>query len=157
MSHRLYYPFLQAVQQLGVIMDHKHSSATEWCKRVRAWAIHVSTYFGSIINTCIYLHSLAVHAYRWWPLNTWSSYGMERVNYHLKRMKANTKRDPLPDNSVTQLSADGALRYITDSFNTLTCLPTPTTTKRLSSTKKPRQADEIPVVLPLPSLTRVYC
>jgi hypothetical protein len=131
-SHRLYNQFRDAVHQLYVLFNHKHTQE-QWRDRARAWAIHVSTYFGVAINSCIYLHVLAVHAYRWYPINKWTSQGLEKVNGRLKELKRRSWRDRLPDPSVKRCPADGTLTWITNTFNAMAAIDIPTIVTRKSS------------------------
>jgi hypothetical protein len=67
-------------------------------------------------NHSLYLHQLAVHAYKWHPIIQWSTSGLEKMNHQLKIAKQHTVRDRLIVSDDIH-SAAGALTQIHNRYN----------------------------------------
>ncbi len=67
-------------------------------------------------RTSVYLHILSCHAHRWYNLDDYASYALEKINAQLKVAKKHTRRDKKTPEGASK-EAKGSLAYLVRRLN----------------------------------------
>jgi hypothetical protein len=123
--HTHYDALRSSMSTFDKLVNNKYATAEVWRDDARAYAIHASSHFGEYMNSSCYLHVMACHGWRWFPIKQFSSYGMEKLNHQIKVSKGLIQRDMLSHEDAI-CNGGGALCRMLDRVNvTANCKPAP--------------------------------